>query len=144
MIRYNTLKRNAVIDVSRWMFGAAILNQNSRDVEIHHNTLEANGGGISAVMQNRTAANSGKVLYGYTAYTIDNFYVHDNTVKMTMGLNGVGQDISDLSWFTSHGVRYRANTYYLGPVKPFAWQNATRSDTEWKNYGQDTIGSFIR
>jgi len=142
IIRYNVVRRNALRDVNRWLFGAGILNQNTRDVEIYGNTLEDNGGGISAIMQNRALPVR---LFGYSAFTIDNFSVHDNSVKLTIGINGVAQDIGDTSWFTSHGVRYQKNTYELGAnSKYLAWQNATRTETEWKNYGNDTSGQFIR
>lgn len=136
IIRNNIVRRNSIANVDVYFFGAGILNQNSRDVEVYGNTLEDNGGGISAIQQSRTVPNR---LYGYADFTIDNFNVHDNNVTLTMGLHGVGQTVSDNSWFTSHGVKYTCNTYDLSgaPAKPFGWQNATRTLTEWHGYGLD-------
>jgi len=53
------------------------------------------------------------------------------------------QDVGDPAIFTSRNNRFQNNGYTLGTTaRPFAWQNAARTATEWRDYGQDRTGSF--
>jgi hypothetical protein len=110
----------------------------SRDVEAYGNTVEGNYNAITAVQQARGAG-------AYGTYSTENLYVHDNDITPGTGVTGLAQDIGDLSYFTSKNNRFDRNTYHLGTsVKPFAWMNGFLTDVEWKSYGGDPNGTFIR
>jgi parallel beta-helix repeat protein len=136
-IRNNTVKGNGFA-LAGWLYGAGIMVSASRDVEIYGNTVSGNANGITAVQQNR-----GSGTYG--AHIVSNVYVHDNTVSMTNGgRSGVAQDNGDNDVFNRNN-RFVHNTYYLGSnSRPFEWANAQLTESQWRGYGQDTNGTFIR
>jgi hypothetical protein len=98
-------------------------------------------------MQNR-----GSGTYG--AFVVENLYVHDNIVTMravATDANGYGnatgfsQDIGDPSYYTSRNNRFSNNKYYLGSARTyFSWMNAQLTESEWRAYGNDTNGVFVR
>jgi parallel beta-helix repeat protein len=136
VVRNNTVRRNGFAH-STWVWGAGILVAASSDVEIYGNIVEDNAGGINAVQQERGV---GK----YGPHVVRNLWVHDNTVRMRTGLNGIATDTGDLSIFRNWNNRYDSNTYYLGPLaRYFAWLGA-RTEAEWRSDGQDVRGAFYR
>ena len=87
--------------------------------------------------------NRGSGAYG--PHEISNLYVHDNAVTMTQGQTGLVQDIGDPSYFTSRNNRFDHNQYQLGTSSSyFTWMNGSRNETQWKGYGLDVTGTFIR
>jgi hypothetical protein len=137
VIRDNIVRRNGLA-FSAWLWGAGILVANSSDVEIYGNTVEENADGIGGIDQKRTAGR-------YGPHALSNLSVHDNTVAMRSGWTGIVQDTGDDSVFVTRGNRFSGNRYRLGP-EPwyFVWQDAERSESEWKLHGQDREGTFDR
>ena len=84
VIRYNTFRRNGPV-APRWLWGAAILVQNSRDVEVHDNSVDmtGRGNGISLVQQNRGA------------YVTINNLVHGNTIVSGTPDHGASGALAD-------------------------------------------------
>jgi hypothetical protein len=75
--------------------------------------------------------------------------VHDNTIVQTSRIAaGLGQDIGDVSYFAVKNNRWTNNTYIVGPVgahpTPFSWNNQYLAEAQWRGYGHDTTGSFVR
>ena len=81
--------------------------------------------------------------------------VHDNTITQTnLPRNGnelsvgagIATDIAgNTALFTSRNNRFVNNRYTLGTnPRPFAWNFGTRTEAEWRSYGQDTGGVFTR
>jgi hypothetical protein len=138
VIRNNTVRRNGA-GFNAWLWGAGILIAASggAGLEVVGNTVEDNEHGIGLIQQSRGSG-------PYGTYTVQNVYVHDNTIRMPKGMTGAVQDVNDLAIFNSRNNRFEHNTYYLTPDGHFAWMNAERTDTEWKAYGMDTTGTFIR
>jgi parallel beta-helix repeat protein len=137
VIRNNTVEGNG-FGHKTWLFGSGILVAASPNVEVYGNVVRDNYNGITAVQQNRGSG-------AYGAHEISNLSVHDNIVTMRGGKTGLAQDIGDPSYFTSRNNRWVNNTYYLGPeTKYFAWQGMALSESEWRGYGQDVQGRFLR
>jgi hypothetical protein len=64
---------------------------------------------------------------------------------MPKGLTGIVDDVGDRSCYTSRNNRFDRNSYQLGPGDLFfAWMNGERSESEWRRFGQDVNGTFIR
>jgi len=106
-------------------------------IEVFGNTVEGNFNGVTVVQQNRAE----KASYG--PHMVDDVWVHDNDIDAS-GLTGFAQDIGDTSLFNLSIVKFTGNRYQLGTSKPFHWMNGTRTETEWKGYGQDQSGTFAR
>jgi hypothetical protein len=136
IIRNNASRRNGK-GWDAWLFNAGILVAASggTGLEITGNIVEDNVHGITLLQQNR-----GSGTYG--PWLVQNVYVHDNTIKMPSGMTGVAQDVGDNAIFTSRNNKFEHNTYYLSGGGHFNWMNAERSDSEWRNFGQDTTGTF--
>jgi Right handed beta helix region len=146
VIRNNSVTGNGTGDPYRgqgWLWNAGIGIHASRDVEVYGNTVSGNANGIVAVQQRRGAGRLG-------AYVVENLWVHDNRVTQGVGpagalgvAAGAVQDAGDPAIFTSRNNRFQNNSYTLGATsRPFAWQNAARTATEWRDYGQDRTGAF--
>ena len=136
VIRNNSLRRNGE-DSGVWSGGAGILISASSDVEVYGNLVEDNANAIVGMQQNRGSGPFGP-------YLVRNLYVHDNTLRMAVGLNGIIEDVGNSAPFTSRNNRWQSNTYYLGTNRSyFAWLGI-RTETEWQNYGNDTTGMFLR
>jgi hypothetical protein len=138
VIRGNTVRRNGA-GFSTWLWGAGILVAASggSGLEIVGNTVEDNEHGIALVQQPRGSGAHGP-------YLVQNVHVHDNTIRMPRGMSGGVQDANDDAIFTSRNNRFDRNTYYLAPSGHFAWMNGERTEAEWRGYGMDTNGTFIR
>jgi parallel beta-helix repeat protein len=136
-IRNNTVRGNG-FGMNQWLYGAGIMVSASQDVEVYGNTVEGNANGITAVQQARGSGSYGE-------YLVRNVYVHDNRVTMRSGRSGIAQDVGDNAVFTSRNNRFAHNTYTLGTnSRPFEWMNAQITESQWKSYGQDAVGSFLR
>jgi parallel beta-helix repeat protein len=139
IIRNNIVRRNGLA-YPGWLWGAGILVAASPNVEIYGNTLEGNADGIGAIQQNRSGDAA-----AYGPHEISNLYVHDNVVTITQGQSGLVQDIGDNSYFTSRNNRFEHNQYHLGSnPQYFEWMNGSRTELQWKGYGLDVTGTFIR
>ncbi len=137
VIRNNIARRNG-FQFTAWIWGAGITISSSSNVEIYGNTIEGNAHGIAATQQNRGSG-------AFGAHQVWNLYVHDNVVSMTNGMTGLVQDIGDTSCFTSRNNRFERNEYHLGPnASYFEWMNGPKNEFQWKSYGQDVTGAFIR
>jgi len=136
VIKNNTVRRNG-FGKANWVWGPGILVAASPRVEVFGNTVEGNYNGITVVQQNRGE----KASYG--PHMVDDVWVHDNDIDRS-GLTGFAQDIGDTSLFNLSIVKFTGNRYALGSTRPFQWMNGTRTETEWKSYGQDQSGTFTR
>ena len=139
VIRHNTVSRNGSED--SWMYGGGITVSASPDVEIYGNTVIDNRNGITGVQQVRNEPAS------YGAHELNNLYVHDNTVTMTSGATGIGQDVvNGQSYYTTRNNRFERNTYFVSTANraPFHWMDGLRTETEWRAYGQDVTGTVTR
>ncbi len=139
VIRNNQVRRNGM-GQCEWAYGAGILVAASGDVEVYGNEVADNCNAITLIQQNRTADDA-----RYGPHLVQNVDVHDNVITPGRGFTGIAQDIGDRAVFTSRNNRFRNNTYYLGAsVRPFAWDNASRSEAEWRAFGQDVAGVLKR
>ncbi len=153
IIRNNTVTNNGWADPRNrytYLWNAGIGIHASQNVEIYGNTVAGNYAGIVAIEQNRS---TDKAVYG--AHIVQNLYVHDNTItqsnlprngnELSVGA-GIATDIAGNSAiFTSRNNRFVNNRYTLGTnPRPFAWNFGTRTEAEWRSYGQDTGGVFTR
>jgi len=137
VIRNNTSRRNGANQPNPgWVNGAGIQIDASSDVEVYGNTVVDNFQGITGLDSN--PGGTGK-------YILKNFYVHDNTVTMTVGRTGIIQSSGSNGAFTSQNNRYVNNHYTLGAnPRYFMWMNADRTEVEWRGYGKDATGTFTR
>ena len=143
VIRNNELRHNGSKAVPRsGITGAGILVSASSDVEVYGNTVEDNHNGITAIQASRDRGRFG-------AHILRDLDVHDNTIAMHEGVTGirtrgVAKYLDDVT-YTTFGNRFHGNNYRLGPnPRPFQWKNENRTEDEWKAYGQDTGGRFVR
>lgn len=136
IIRNNIVRRNGW-GFQEWIWGAGILVAASPNVEVYGNTVEDNADGIGAVQQQRGSGAHGP-------YELSNLWVHDNTVRMSQGFNGLVQDIGDRSYFSSRNNRFDRNRYWVPGGNVFAWMDAEVPEVQWKSFGQDLTGSFFQ
>jgi parallel beta-helix repeat protein len=137
VIRNNTVRRNG-FGLASWVWGAGIVISSSSNAEVYGNVVEDNAGGIVGVQQNRGSG-------PYGAYQVSNLWVHDNTVRLTQGYMGIGQDVGDTSYFTSRNNRFERNTYSVGSYSyPFAWMDAARDYSQWRSFGNDVTGTLTQ
>jgi parallel beta-helix repeat protein len=157
IIRHNTIRRNGFITVRDGVntptaldpafgntFAGGIQIINAAYVDIYGNTIEANNSGVRLHMQSGRGASP---LYGQSLYTwlLANVTVHDNVIAFAAGYNGLEQAVSDTTFFTSRNNVFRRNKYKLSGTAAFVWQDASRTDTEWRStYGLDADGTLLR
>jgi len=132
-----------------YLWNAGIGIHASPDVEVAGNTVSGNYAGIVAIQQDRSALRA-----DYGPHIVSNLYVHNNTITQTnLPRNpnelsvaaGAAQDIGNTALFTSRNNRFVNNTYFIGAnPRAFAWMNGTRTESEWRGYGQDVGGVFNR
>lgn len=135
VIRNNTATGNG-FGGAKWVDGAGILVSSSRDVEVYGNTLAANRNGITALQSDRGSG-------AYGVHDLTNLYVHDNTVDLGSGEQGVVENNGSTAVFTSMHVRFSHGAYRLGTVsQPFLWNDRSLSDSGWRGYGLDVDGTF--
>src|SRR4051812_124855 len=159
VISYTTTIRNNTITNNGWndprnrysyLWNAGIGVHASPNVEIYGNTVSGNYAGIVAIEQDRSMD---RAVYG--AHIVQNMYVHDNTItqsnlprngnELSVGAGIVTDIAGNSAIFTSRNNRYVNNRYTLGSnPRPFAWNSGTRTEAEWRSYGEDTGGVFNR
>jgi hypothetical protein len=147
VIRNNVVRRNG-FSFHSWLYGGGIQISTSKNVEIYGNTVEENARGIVGIMQTRASS----PVYGRPS--LENLYVHDNTVRMTVvattpeghgNVSGISTDQGDESYYSSRGNRFENNHYILGRApKYFTWHNRELTEAEWQALGLDVTGTFTR
>jgi len=122
-----------------WMVGGGIVVASSTNVEISGNTVWYNADGIGIV---HASENGGR----FGPYEVENIYVHDNDITMGDGQTGLALKSEDISFFSNRNIRFENNNYVLVGEKEkfFRWMNNLRTESEWKNFGQDLGGSVTR
>jgi parallel beta-helix repeat protein len=139
-IRYNTADRNGggAWVSGTWLGRAGIVITNSPNVEIYGNTVRDNVNGITAMNSNNPmTAPLGPL-------KIQNLYVHDNVVRMSIGKSGIAQNTGETQIYTSWNNRFEHNTYYLGTnTAYFSWSDLSLSERQWQSYGNDLTGTFV-
>jgi parallel beta-helix repeat protein len=137
IIRNNTIRRNG-FSVTAGPAQAGIFVAASSNVEIYGNTVADNASGIVGYQENRGTSPA----YGRT-WVIDGLNVHDNTITMAVGVNGLIQTLNDPSFYTSRNNRFAGNRYQFGSAaRFFYWMDSARSDAEWQGYGLDVSGTI--
>ena len=125
-IRYNTSERNGGASATGyWLARAGIQITNSPGAEVHNNTVSYNANGITAMNTTGSAGLAAPL----GPLKIQNLYVHDNVVRMSVGRSGVGQNTGEKQVYTSWNNRFVHNTYYTGAASTyFTWNelNLTR------------------
>jgi parallel beta-helix repeat protein len=140
IIRYNTVERNGGTEAPGWLNRGGINVTNSADVEIYGNTLRDNANGIG-IMQAAGYPTSGP----YGAYEVRNLVVRDNVVGMQIGRTGLANNLGDQTYYTSRNNQFVNNSYYLGKNSAYyLWDERNLTETQWKGYGNDTTGTFVR
>jgi hypothetical protein len=105
-------------------------------VEVYGNTISANRNGITALQSDRGSG-------AYGVHDLTNLYVHDNTVDLGAGRDGVVENNGSTAVFTSMNVRFSHGSYKLGSSsQPFLWNDKSLSDSGWRGYGLDVDGTF--
>ena len=136
VIRNNTATGNG-FGGAQWVDGAGIRVGSSRDTEIYGNTVAGNRNGITAL---QSARGSG----AYGVHDLTNLYVHDNSVDLGSGRQGVVENAGSTAVFTSMNIRFARGIYRLGSSSAFLWRGQTLTDAGWKGYGMDVDGTFTR
>jgi len=142
VFRNNIVRRNGFNFHSGWIDGSGILLLASNNTEIYGNRVEKNKDGIGLTQTNR-----GRGAYG--PHKTHDVYVHDNIVSTVAGGVAAGfvQSGSDSSYYTSHNIQFKNNTYTTCPTAYWAWARGVNgqpyiSASNWVRDGNDTTGSF--
>ena len=140
IIRNNTVKRNG-FGFTGGVDGAGILVANSPNVEVYGNTVVGNNDGIAGKHADRTKNQPAPPLHG--PWELRNLYVHNNTIIMTVGHNGIVDHSGGTAAWDSWGNRFQDNTYQLGSnPKYYVWKGDQRTTQEWQAFEQDTNGTW--
>jgi hypothetical protein len=147
-ISYHAIIRNNVCSgngfYQAWAFGAQILVQNSRDVEIYGNRIEVavdHGNGIELLQGNRDADDLGP-------WPTKNNYVHHNTIihRSTRGGDGAQADYKSAEMFdpTIGNNRFNYNSYYVTDLNALHWRWANLDMTfgKFRWYGHEANGTM--
>jgi Right handed beta helix region len=140
VIRNNTFKGNGN-GFRVWLWGPAILIQNSREVEVYGNTVEQTGGGngISLIQQDRGSG-------AYGPHTTKNNHVHHNHIISTN--DGASGAIADFAPEAMKGGnnRFNFNTYVVGSRMQDSWAWVD-GFYDWSTYrqksGQDANSKIV-
>ena len=141
VIRYNTLLHNGD-EMSTWLWGAGILVQNSRDVQVYGNAIiTRRGNGIALIQQDRGHGAHG--LYRTTGN-----HVHDNLIVATRPDQGAWGALADhdLAGMRTGGNRFDRNTYQVpsGEDDRWAWVDGFYSWREFRTRsGQERDGVLV-
>ena len=148
VIRNNTVERNGFLKPN-WVWGAGILVDISRDVEVYGNVVRDNANGITGVFQYRDENASG----AYGEWDLRDLWVHDNCIEMGRKdddenqVTGIAQDAGNLAVYSSDNNRFENNTYVLkddvNNGDYYRWDDVLRTQTEWQtSAGQDQTGTW--
>jgi parallel beta-helix repeat protein len=142
VIRNNTFKANGY-GFAVWLWGPAILIQNSRDVEVYGNTVDQTGGysGISLIQQDR-----GSGAYGEHE-TRDNFVHHNRIINKELNSGAVGAIADhDPSAMRAGNNRFNFNTYIVRSASEESWAWVD-GFYDWATYrrksGQDEQSNIV-
>jgi parallel beta-helix repeat protein len=123
-------------------WGAAVLIENTRNVETYGNYIDSNRKGVLFINTDR---GSGK----YGVYEVRGGYVHDNVIRMPLVPSDTNpysgfKYSNDSSLFSSSNVRFANNTYYLiaPSAKQFAWNGEQYAKEAWMSFGQDVLSTY--
>jgi parallel beta-helix repeat protein len=111
-------------------------------LEVYGNTVVDNKEGIMVIHSDRGSGRLG-------SYRVQNVSVHDNTVQLLRGANHGLVRYSGTwdPWVASANNHFEHNTYNLQTADPapFDWiTGPTRTEAEWRGYGNDETGTFRR
>ena len=135
-IRHNTFRRNGA-EKTVWLWGAAILVQNSRDVEVYENSVDMTGGGngISLVQQDRGP------------YITVNNRVHANTLFSATPDHGASGALADhdLEGLRAGNNRFYGNLYRVRNAEDehWAWVDGFRGWAEHQRRSGQDSGSRV-
>ncbi|HLK47706.1 MAG TPA: right-handed parallel beta-helix repeat-containing protein [Bryobacteraceae bacterium] len=139
VIRNNIVRDNGARDAS-WLWGAQIVVQNSRGVEIYGNTVEVapdRGNGIGIIQQNRGSGVQGPHISA-------NNYVHHNTIihrRSPQGVNGAVADYDEKGLFSQNN-RFDYNTYHVTDPNAAHWRWGSYQNWEGMHrLGQELHGT---
>lgn len=137
VIRDNTCRRNG-FGRGSWLDGAGILVANSKDVEVHGNTVEDNNDGIGGIHTARGTDRDG------AKRELRGLWVHDNIIRMKVGQSGIVGNTSD-PYLTGWGNRFDRNRYQIDPsiARPFKGAPYNATIGEWRASGQDANSVFL-
>lgn len=145
VIRDNISLKNGK-DHYSWLWGAQILVQNSRDVEIYDNHVEvadAYGNGISVVHQDRGDVGDGK--HGEWD-AVDN-RVYGNTIVYLgdRGTSGVARDVDEDWFWEKAGNSFEKNTYVVPEEGGSHWEfdDGRQNWSEVKGLGYEADGELV-
>ena len=134
-IRNNVLTGNGQNPELNWMWGAAILLQNSSNVDVYGNQVDMSGGGngIGLVQQDRGAGDLG------TWLTANN-KIHDNTVikRDGDGQSGIVADWNDAAALNGSNT-FANNKYYMGAGEHWTWDDSMT----WTEFAAHDRGSSL-
>jgi len=119
VIRNNTVRNNGW-PAATWLWGAQILVQNSRNVEITGNTVEVapdRGNGICIIQQNRGSGSLGP-------HTSANNYVHHNVIIHRGSPRGVNGEVADYEpvALANQNNRFDYNAYHVTDPAARYWE----------------------
>jgi nitrous oxidase accessory protein NosD len=126
-----------------WLWNAGIAIHSSPACEVYGNNVSSCWSGIVAHQQDRYSNEPNPPVYGQ--HIVTDLWVHDNHVdqqteptgSQVAVAAGLANDAGNMETFESLNNRFTGNTYSLGPApQPFCWANSTRTEEEWKAYGQ--------
>lgn len=139
VIRNNSFKGNG-FKFFVWLWGAAIQIQNSQNVEVYGNTIEAHtGNGIVLIQQDRGTGNRG-------LYQTVNNYVHDN-VTISNSADSSSGSVADFNpaGMKAGNNRFNANKYYYSQINEdhFWWVDKTYVFSTFRSSsGQEATGTI--
>jgi hypothetical protein len=142
VIRNNSFKGNG-FGFPVWLWGPAILIQNSREVEVYGNTVNQIGGhnGIALIQQDRGSG-------AYGPHATKNNYVHHNHIINNAAEQGASGAIADFSpaMMRAGNNRFDFNTYVVRSRHQDSW--AWVDDFhDWATYrqksGQDAHSTIV-
>ena len=135
IIRNNNLKNNMTLEngqgKSCW-WGSAVALNNSQNVEIYGNTIEAVGSNAICMVNSTRSAPAG------FPQSLANISVHGNTIKMRGAVTtGMAGDTRPTN------VVFSSNTYYVDNLARWQYQGGYLTRSQWQAAGQDLTGTFL-
>ncbi len=135
VIRNNTLRNNNTLEQGQgkscWSASAIAVN-NSQNVEIYGNTVEAVGSNAICVV------NSTRSEPAVFPQSLANISVRGNIIKMR-GAVSTGM-VGDTQ---PPNVEFSGNTYYVDSLPRWAYLRSGMTQAQWQAAGQDVTGTFL-
>ena len=138
-VRGNLLRNNMQAELNLGLscaHGAQIAANNSQDMVITGNTVEAYG--TNAICLQSTTRTSTQSVF---PQSLANISVTNNVVKLR-GVVTIGW-VGDVP---AHGISFSGNTYYVDVLSNRYWMPNQRSNMTWQEWqaaGQDTTGTLL-